>query len=179
MPRIPYLPADIDEPRDIVDDIRSRRHGQLLHLDRMLLYSPPFAKGWNGLLRQVRGKLSLSSRLQELAICAVATLNRAEYEFHHHAAEFLMAGGSEAELKLLRNFTGSENELLNFNTRERLILKLVAEMTLNVSVEDQTFSAIRSELHDDRKLNDLIGVIATYNMVSRYLVALQIEPEQE
>ncbi len=178
MPRIPYLPEDIDEPREIVDDIRSRRRGQLLNLDRMLLHSPPFAKGWNGLLREVRGKLTLPARLQELAICAVAALTCADYEFHHHAPEFLKAGGTKAELEVLRNFTGIGEELLVFDAKERVILNLVTEMTLNVHVEDQTFEAVQHELHDQQQLIELVGIIATYNMVSRYLVALQIDPEQ-
>lgn len=178
MPRIPYLPEDIDEPRELVDEIRSRRRNQLLNLDRMLLHSPPFAKGWNGLLREVRGKLTLPARLQEMAICAVAALTCADYEFHHHAPEFLKAGGSEEELAVLRNFTGIGEELLVFSAKERVILNLVTEMTLNVHVEDKTFAAVQRELHDQQQLIELIGVIATYNMVSRYLVALQIEPEQ-
>lgn len=178
MPRIPYLPEDIDEPRELVDDIRSRRRNRLLNLDRMLLHSPPFAKGWNGLLREVRGKLALPARLQELAICAVAALTGADYEFHHHAPEFLTAGGSEEELEVLRNFTGSEEELLLFSAKERSILNLATEMTRNIVVADQTFCAVQAELRDQRQMSELIGVIATYNMVSRYLVALQIEPEQ-
>lgn len=177
MPRIPYLPQDISEPREIVDDLRSRRRGQLLNLDRMLLHSPPFAKGWNALLREVRGKLSLSPYLQELAICAVASLTGADYEFHHHAPEFLKAGGSEAELDVLRTFTGIGEELLVFDAKQRVILNLVTEMTLSVHVEQSSFDAVQAELHDRQQLVELIGVIATYNMVSRYLVALEIEPE--
>lgn len=179
MPRIPYLPQDICEPREIVDDIRSRRRGELLNLDRMLLHSPPFAMGWNGLLRQVRGKLTLPARLQELAICAVAALTCADYEFHHHGPEFLRAGGTEEELEVLRNFIGAGEELLIFNAKERSILNLVTEMTINIHVEDHTFEAVQNELHDQQQLVELIGVIATYNMVSRYLVALQVEPETD
>jgi len=177
MPRIPYLPQEIDEPREIVDDIRSRRRGELLNLDRMLLHSPPFAQGWNGLLRQVRGHLTLPPRLQEMAICAVAALTCADYEFHHHAPEFLKAGGSEKQLDALRSFTGVGEGLLEFSATERSILNLVTEMTLNVHVEEHTFAAVEKELYDQQQLVELIGVIATYNMVSRYLVALQIEPE--
>ena len=177
MPRIPDLPQDIDEPREIVDDIRSRRRGELLNLDRMLLHSPPFAQGWNSLLRQVRGHLTLPPRLQEMAICAVAALTCADYEFHHHAPEFLKTGGSAEELEVLRNFTGTGEELLIFNAKERAILKLVIEMTGKIEVTDHTFEAVQRELGDQQQLVELIGVIATYNMVSRYLVALQIEPE--
>jgi alkylhydroperoxidase family enzyme len=38
-------------------------------------------------------------------------------------------------------------------------------------------STVNDALQNDRHLVELIGVIATYNMVSRYLVALGIEPE--
>ena len=47
MPRIPYLPADIAEPAELVAAIRKRRGGELINLDRLLLYSPPVAAGWN------------------------------------------------------------------------------------------------------------------------------------
>ena len=115
--------------------------------------------------------------MQELAICAVAALTCADYEFHHHAPEFLKAGGSEQELQALRNFTGNSAELLVFDAGERVILKLVTEMTRNVQVKDSTFAAVQTELHDRQQLSELIGVIATYSMVSRYLAAFQIEPE--
>ncbi|MCK4623022.1 MAG: carboxymuconolactone decarboxylase family protein [Desulfuromonadales bacterium] len=177
MPRIPYLPQDISEPRELVDTIRARRRGELLNLDRMLLHSPPFAQGWNNLLREVRAKLSLPAKLHEMTICAVAGLNGAEYEFFHHGPEFLKAGGSEAELDALRNFTGDVETLSIFDDTERAVLKLATEMTQQVQVADKTFAAAQSALPDTRQLTELIGVIATYNMVSRYLVALGIEPE--
>jgi len=47
MPHVPYLPADLAEPKDIVDSVRARRGGHLTHLDRMLLHSPQLAAGWN------------------------------------------------------------------------------------------------------------------------------------
>ncbi|MEY3477443.1 MAG: hypothetical protein RLY65_1843, partial [Pseudomonadota bacterium] len=31
MPHIPYLPEDLKEPADVVDAIRKRRGGELLH----------------------------------------------------------------------------------------------------------------------------------------------------
>jgi hypothetical protein len=81
MPRIQYRSADIENPKEIVSSIRARRGGALLNLDRMLLHSPPFAKGWNEFLRG--NGLTLAPKLRELAICGVAVLNNAEYEFLH------------------------------------------------------------------------------------------------
>ena len=75
MPRIPYLRDEEIGDDDTVQAIRKRRGGGLLNLDRLLLYSPPVAAGWNQLLGAVRTQLSLPARWRELAICAVAVLN--------------------------------------------------------------------------------------------------------
>ena len=91
MPRIPYVPKDLSEPRDVVAAVRARRGGELLNLDRMLLHSPPVAMGWNALLGAVRKDLALSPKLRELAMCVVAVLNGAEYEWGHHAPLFVHA----------------------------------------------------------------------------------------
>ena len=99
MPLIPYLPADIAEPAELVAAIRQRRGGELINLDRLLLYSPPMAAGWNQLLGAVRRQLQLSPYLREVAMCVVAVLNGAEYEFVHHAPELLAAGGSDAQVQ--------------------------------------------------------------------------------
>lgn len=177
MARIPYQPPDLDEPHPVVEAIRQRRGGRLLNLDRMLLYSPPLAKGWNSFLGAVRSDLGLSSKLRELAMCGVAVLNGAEYEFRHHAPLFLQAGGTPAQLEALSNMEqATENDVL-FDPQERATLRLTFEMTRNVRVDDKTFALVKATLPDPRQVVELVGVIAAYNMVSRFLVALQIEPE--
>lgn len=176
MPRIPYQPADLAEPAAVVDAVRARRGGALLNLDRMLLHSPPLAAGWNAYLGAVRNQLALEPRLRELAMCVVAVINGAEYEFHHHAPEFVRAGGSQAQVQALRDpFAALADEQL-FSPREHAALALTIEMTRNVAVADTTFDAARAAL-PERELVELVAVIATYNMVSRFLVALGVEPE--
>lgn len=101
MARIPYLPEDLSEPAEVVAAIRKRRGGSLLHLDRMLLHSPPLARGWNVFLGAVRGELVLEARLRELAMCSVAVLNGADYEFAQHAPLLAEAGASEAQIAAL------------------------------------------------------------------------------
>jgi hypothetical protein len=78
VPRVPYVPEDIAEPREIVDAVRKRRGGTLLSLDRLLLHSPPLAAGWNAYLGAVRTQLSLDAKPRELAICADAIEENAE-----------------------------------------------------------------------------------------------------
>jgi alkylhydroperoxidase family enzyme len=64
-----------------------------------------------------------------------------------------------------------------FDAHERAVIGLAMEMTRNVRVRRATLEAARAALADDRQLVELVAVIATYNMVSRFLVALDVEPE--
>lgn len=176
MPRIPYQPSDLAEPKSIVDAVRARRGGTLLNLDRMLLHSPLFARGWNAFLGDVRNNLELRPRLRELAMCQVALLNGADYEFHHHAPEFLKAGGTQAQLDALR---GAASDSGAFDAGERAIIALIRAITVDVIVSDAVFDAARAALKSDLLTVELVGVVATYNMVSRFLVALDIRSEEE
>lgn len=177
MPRIPYKPADLKEPYDLVESIRKRRGGNLLNLDRMLLQSPAFAKGWNTFLGEVRTALELSPKLRELAICAVAVLNGADYEFQIHAPEFIKAGGTPEQVEALQKIGTYHDELPLFDRVERAALMLTFEMTRNVKVKAATFADMREVLPNNQHMVELVGVIATYNMVSRFLVALGVEQE--
>ncbi len=177
MPVVPYKPEDIQEPHELVDAIRARRGGTLLNLDRMLLYSPAFAEGWNSFLGAVRNKLELPAKLRELAICTVAILNGADYEFIQHSPEFLKAGGNEAQLIALQQIDHSAPDSLLFDATEQTIIQLSVEMTQTVKINDTTMAIVKDVLENEQHLVELIGVIATYNMVSRYLVALGIDPE--
>ena len=177
MPNLPYVPADVTEPREIVDALRARRGGHLLNLDRMLLHSPPVAMGWNRMMGAVRGELALSPKLKELAMCVVAVLNEAEYEWGHHAPLFLQAGGTDAQLAAMRDPLAAARDATLFDAAERAALALTVEMTRQVRVDDATFAAVRAALPDDRQAFELVTVIAAYNRVSRVLVALGVEPE--
>lgn len=176
MPRIPYLPADVAEPAELVKAIRARRGGSLLNLDRMLLHSPPLARGFGAFIGAVRTELSLNAKLRELAICAVALLNGAEYNLHHHVTPLLRAGGTDAQLAALRHGQGTDDGTGAFDETERVVLALTLEMTRKVSVRDSTFAAALTLL-GERGTVELVGVVAAYNMVSRFVVSLGIERE--
>ncbi len=176
MSDIPLTPLDITDPADIVAAIRKRRGGTLLNLDRLLLNSPPLAESWNIFLGTIREKLSVSPRLREIAICTVAVINEAEYEFHHHSTELLKAGGSQQQVDALRDIRRSSSLQGFFDERENLVIMLSMEMTEHVAVQRSTMDRARQEF-STQELVDLIATIATYNMVSRVIVACNIRPE--
>lgn len=179
-PRIPSVPDAQLQPADVVDTIKKRRGGKLLNLDRMLLNSPPYTAGWNTFLGFVRTELTLDPKLRELAICAVAVLTRAKYEYDQHAPEFLINGGLQTQLDALRGFEFKyllQKDSPLFNKVEQATLALAQEMTQKVQVSDACFDAIKECLNDTQQLVELVGVIAAYNMVARFLVALEVADE--
>jgi alkylhydroperoxidase family enzyme len=173
---IPYQPADLREPAEIVAAVRQRRGGVLLNLDRMLLHSPPYASGWNGFLKEVRENLELDYRLRELAMCGVAVLNGAEYEFIHHAPEYLKAGGSAEQVEGIRRLGEPDYRKELFSPIEQDALELTLAMTREIKVPQSLMRRLQASL-GNRQLVELVGVIATYNMVSRFLIALDVTPE--
>lgn len=174
--RIAAIPDSALGPPDLVQAIAARRGGTLLNLDRMLLRSPVFAAGWNGFMGTIRTQLSLDPCLRELAICTVAVETDAAYEWSQHAPEFLAAGGSEAQLQALQEPEPAANSQA-FDATQRAVIALAQAMTREVRVDDAVFDAVRARLPDTQQQVELVGVIASYNMVSRFLVALQVPME--
>ena len=178
MTRLPLLTNEQVGSTDLVASIRKRRGGELTGLDRLLLHSPAFATGWGELMGRVRGALDMPPLLRELAMCGVAALTGAEFEFYHHAPIYLEAGGSPEQLAALRRL-GEDNAVAAdplFGPDQQATLALVVEMTRQVKVSDATFARARAVLGSDQKMFELVGVIAAYNMVARILVAMQLEP---
>jgi alkylhydroperoxidase family enzyme len=174
---IPYVTDDQTRSSDLVEAIRARRPGgKLLNLDRMLLHSPNFAKGWNGMFAVIRNQLSVPAKLRELAIMAVGALNHADYEWAQHEGEYLKAGGTQAQLARLKDIRTAVKDVGLFDEAERATLALTSEMTRDVSVKRATMKRIRAVLPDDQVV-ELIGTIAGYSMVSRFVVATGVQVE--
>lgn len=161
---------DIDG--ELLRSIQARRGGTLLNLDRQLLHSAPLARGWNSLMGAIRGETVLDGGLRELVILRVAVLNRAPYEFAQHAPVALAEGLSQPQVDAVHDWLGSAL----FDARERAVLAYSDAMTLQVQVPQPLFDALRAHL-SDREVVELTATVASYNMVSRFLEALQIDIE--
>jgi alkylhydroperoxidase family enzyme len=177
--RIPYWTAGSKpQPDDLVQAILARRGGQLLNLDRALLWSEPLARAWNVYLKAVRAELGASRRLRELGICTVALITGAQYEYHHHAPDYLAAGGTQATLNALRTYVNESGGARppEMTPDEALVAQYAAQMTRNVKVDDALFAQMKQRF-DTTELVEITAAIATYNMVARFLVALGVDPE--
>jgi len=168
MARLPYANLAAPDAAALVEQIIAER-GSVLHLYQMLLHSPPIARGWLTHLTGIRHHNSLPGDLRELVIMRVAILNRAPYEADQHAPIALKEGMSQAQLNALPHWEDSDL----FSAAQRAVLAYTDAMTRNVQVEDPVFQEVRRHF-DERLTVELTATIATYNMVSRFLEALQI-----
>ena len=182
--RIPdWTPTAKPQPQDLVDAILARRGGSLINLDKALLWSEPLARGWNVYMKAVRTELPTSRKLRELGICTVALLTGAAYEYHHHAPDFLAAGGTQEQLDALQRHLRSPEAKPRetpiepaLDAIEKIVVQYAAQMTLDVKVADAVFDQLRQHF-DTTQIVELTSAIAAYNMVARFLVALGVSPE--
>ena len=174
--RIPkWTPQAVTREPELLDAIRARRGGQFINLDLALLWSEPLARGWNAYVGAVRREFTLSPRLKEIAICVVARITGAEYEFTHHWPEYVRAGGDE---KLRGHLADPDKAMQDpaFSDDERLAMRYAGAMTRTVEVPAPLFDEIRARF-SPTEIVELTAAIATYNMVARFLVALEIPKE--
>jgi AhpD family alkylhydroperoxidase len=165
----------------VADLIRQRRGGELAQLDELLLLSPPVAEGWSMLLGAIRGQMSLDGALRELVILRIAVLNGAAYEWQAHEPVARRCGLSEAKIAAIREISGpgqpgpdgAPGPATPLDARERAVLAYADAMTGQITVSGQVFSAVAVWL-GPQELMELTATAAAYNMVSRFLVALEI-----
>jgi alkylhydroperoxidase family enzyme len=169
MAHLPYADLSAPELQPLVQRIVAER-GSVLHLYQMLLHSPPLAEGWLHYMTQVRQKLQLEGGLRELVIMQIAHLNGAPYEAEQHAPIALREGLLPAQLAALPGWRAAGAA---FSPLQQAALALADTMTRDIHVPAEQMTALRSLL-GERETVELVGTIAAYNMVSRFLQALHI-----
>jgi AhpD family alkylhydroperoxidase len=174
MARVPYV-AEEDHPEltELIGRLKTGRRGNLINIYRMLLNSPALAETWFAHVNTVRWKTALSGRLRELVIIRVAHLNRCAYVLRQHVPSLAHAEGiSDAECAALTDWGASAL----FDVSERAALVYTDAMTRDIDVPDAVFAPLRAQF-DDRQIVELTVLIASYNMLTRILQALQVDLE--
>ncbi|MET0164140.1 MAG: carboxymuconolactone decarboxylase family protein [Vicinamibacterales bacterium] len=169
--RVPLVePGTRPELADIEAAIKAERGGEIAVLYQALLNSPPIASGWEKMLTAVRNRTLVPADLRELVILRVAVLNRASFEFEAHAPHARRAGVSDERIEAVRHWPNTREI---FREDEQLVLELTDRMTRDVEVPDDLMERMRRRF-DPRGVVELVATVAAYNMVSRFLVALNI-----
>ena len=169
MARIPDIEEkDHPELAPLIARIRAER-GKLLDLYKVLLHSPAVMEGWLGLFTAIRQKTKLGGRYRELAILRVAILNCANYEFEAHLPFALLEGFTDKQIAALDDWQASPL----YDAAERAVLAYTDAMTREIRVADDLFAEVQKHF-DTQDLVELTATIAGYNLVSRFLEAMQV-----
>ncbi len=174
MARVPLLEGDESpDMADLVEKIRSGRRGNIINVYKLLLHSPPVAENWFNLINTLRWGTELPGRLREIVIIRIAHLNRVDYVLNQHVPKLALADGLTLdECDALADWRATEF----FSDAERAALAYVESMTRDIQVPEEIFTALKPHLND-REIVELTTLIGAYNMQTRVLQALDIDPE--
>jgi len=165
--------GDHPELADLVSKIRGARGGRLLNIYRMMLHSPALANAWFELNQVVRYQTDVDGQSRELAVIRVAILNRVEYILRAHGPAYALKEGlTPAQVDALADWGSSTL----FNDKQRALLSYVDAMTRQIDVPDEVFAALKPHFNE-RQIVELTMLIGAYNMHTRVLQALKIDPE--
>jgi alkylhydroperoxidase family enzyme len=154
--------------------LRSGRRGELINVYRLLLHSPDIAMGWFELLNAARFKTEIDDRTREIVILRVAILNAVEYVINQHVPKLALESGlTLAQCDALRTWRTRDA----FSESERAVLAYTDAMTVDIRVPDDVFAEI-ARFYDERQIVELTVLVGAYNMHTRVLQALNIDPEK-
>jgi 4-carboxymuconolactone decarboxylase len=174
MARVPLLDDQTNpELTDLIGTLRAGRRGNLINVYRLLLHSPALAESWFGHSNAVRWKTELDGRLREWVIVRVASLTGVDYIVNQHVPALTTPEGiTEEELAELPRWRMATC----FSEPERAALAYTDTMTRDIEVPDTVFNELRRHFND-RQIVELTVLIGSYNMNTRVLKALEIDPQ--
>lgn len=167
--RVPLVTQGSQPELKAIEERILQERGRISLLYQVLLNSAPIAQGWEGMLTAVRNRTSVPADLRELMILRVAVLNKARFEFDAHIPHALKAGVSQEKIEDIQLMVLSAR----FSKEEKLILQMTDHMTRDIEVPEQLMSEV-TNLYSPGLVVELVATVAAYNMVSRFLVALNI-----
>lgn len=158
----------------IVQRVHTRRGSLgLLALDRTLLHSPAITDGWHTFFESIHSGTTLRNDLRRIAICRVALLNRARYQWEGHAAALEACEGfDKRRMNVVETMHPIDRGPLSLE--QWAVLGYADAMTKNVVIDDVVFDALRRAGFSLKEIVELTATIAAYNCVSRFLVALDV-----
>ena len=163
---------DHPELRELIAKIRGDRGGRLLNIYEALLHSPAVAMAFLEQVTAVRWKTELDGQTREIVTIRIGILNRCDYVFKAHVPAYTAQEGLTREQ--CDALAGWRNSTL-FDARQRAALAYTDAMTRDIQVPDAVYAELRFHFNE-RQIVELTVLIGTYNMHTRVLQALEIDP---
>jgi 4-carboxymuconolactone decarboxylase len=146
---------------------------RVLNLFKTMAHSPQVGIQFLRLGNAILLKGIVPSKMRELAILRVGHLNKSIYEWTQHVAVAKLVGVPQEQIDALPDWEQSGQ----FDDTEKAVLRFTDEVTMNIRVKDETFTAVRKFLSDEG-IVELTTAIGYYGMVCRILESLKVEQEK-
>jgi len=174
MARVPLLEeTEHPELAESIAKIKGARGGRLINIYRLMLHSPALANAWFELNQAVRYGTEIDGQSRELAVIRVAILNDVEYVQRAHGPAYALKEGLTPEqVAAVENWQPSKL----FSASQRALLDYTDAMTRDIDVPDALFAEVR-KYFSERQTVELTMLISAYNMLTRFLKALKVDPE--
>ncbi|KAJ2920561.1 hypothetical protein H1R20_g16534, partial [Candolleomyces eurysporus] len=168
----------------VADRIRARRGARgLTPLDANLLHFPAMAGGYNDLLGALRTGGKLPGDVRELMILRIAALNKAAFEWIQHEKIGRAEGLTTGQLYVIRDTVTPLPPMPGvLSPLQSIALEFTDSVTRELNFTIELGQRYKEELRrsgaSDAEAEDLYVeasmVVAGYNMVSRFLVATDV-----
>jgi alkylhydroperoxidase family enzyme len=168
----------IEEPEhpelaESIAKIKGARGGRLINIYRLMLHSPALANAWFDLNQAVRYGTEIDGQSRELAVIRVAILNDVEYVQQAHGPAYALKEGLTPDQVAAIGFWQASKL---FSDQQRALLAYTDAMTQQIDVPDGVFADLR-KFYSERQTVELTMLIGAYNMLTRFLKALKVDPE--
>ena len=174
MARVPLIEETAHpDLADSIAKIKGARQGRLINIYRLMLHSPALANAWFDLNQAVRYGTEIDGQCRELAVIRVAVLNDVEYVQRAHGPAYALKEGLTPEqVTAIANWQPSKL----FSEQQRALLAYTDAMTRDIEVSDAVYLDVRKHF-SERQTVELTMLIGAYNMLTRFLKALKVDPE--
>jgi 4-carboxymuconolactone decarboxylase len=174
MARVPLIEeTEHPELAESIAKIKGARGDRLINIYRLMLHSPALADAWFDLNQAVRYGTEIDGQCRELAVIRAAILNNVEYVVRAHGPAYALKEGlTPAQVEALVDW-GASNL---FNDKQRALLAYTDAITREIDVPDPVFAEVRKHF-SERQTVELTMLISAYNMLTRFLKALKVDPE--
>jgi len=174
MARVPLVEEkEHPELSELIAKIKGARGGRLINIYRLMLHSPALASAWFDLNQAVRHGTEIDGQCRELAVIRVAILNNVEYVIRAHGPAYALKEGLTPEqVAAVSDWQPSDL----FDEKQRALLAYTDAVTRDLDVPDAVFADVRKHF-SERQVVELTMLIGAYNMLTRFLKALKVDPE--
>jgi alkylhydroperoxidase family enzyme len=164
---------DHPELSALVAKIRGARGGRLIQIYRLMLNSPALANVWFELNQAVRYQTEIDGQSRELAVIRIAIVNDVEYVVRAHGPAYALKEGlTREQVRAIGDWQASNL----FSDKQRALLAYADSMTREIDVPEPIFVGLKT-YYSERQIVELTMLIGAYNMLTRFLKALKVDPE--